>query len=134
MGHGIAQAFAVNGYDVVILSRNKTSLQKALRDITWSLNKFAEKGTITKTEVESALSRIHTTTSMQDATKNIDLAVEAITENMELKKQVFSQIDQTAPPHTIIATNTSTLRVTEMRTATQRPQKTVGMHWLSHRN
>jgi enoyl-CoA hydratase/3-hydroxyacyl-CoA dehydrogenase len=130
MGHGIAQVFAVNGYDVTIQSRNKTSLQKALRDIQWSLNKFAEKGTITKNNAESAFSRIKTTTSLEAATKNIDLAVEAISEKMELKKQVFSQIDQTAPPHAIIATNTSTLSVTEMGTATQRPQKTVGMHWF----
>jgi len=130
MGHGIAQTFAVMGYNVNLLSRNKTSLEKAMRDVEWSLNKFVEKGKITEKEAQTALSRIIPTTSYEQAAKDIDLAVEAISENMELKKQLFAKIDQLSPIHAIIATNTSTLSVTEMGNATKRPHQTVGMHWF----
>jgi enoyl-CoA hydratase/3-hydroxyacyl-CoA dehydrogenase len=130
MGHGIAQAFAVNGYDVNLLSRSKDSLRKAVQEIEWSLNKFVEKGAIGRDEAEAALSRIMTTTSYEKAAADVDLAVESVSENMELKRRVFSKIDETAPSHAIIATNTSTLSVTEMGKATGRPEKTAGMHWF----
>ena len=130
MGHGIAQAFAVKGYDVNLLSRNKDSLKKALEEIAWSLNKFVKKAAIRRDVAEAALSRIRTTTSYKEATTDADLVVESVSENMELKKQVFKKIDKTAPLHTIIASNTSTLSVTEMGKATGRPEKTAGMHWF----
>jgi enoyl-CoA hydratase/3-hydroxyacyl-CoA dehydrogenase len=130
MGHGIAQAFAVKGYEVNLLSRRKESLRKAVQDIRWSLNKFVEKGRISRDEAEAALSRITTTTSYEKAAADVDLAVESVSENMELKRLVFSKIDEIAPSHAIIATNTSTLSVTEMGKATGRPEKTVGMHWF----
>jgi enoyl-CoA hydratase/3-hydroxyacyl-CoA dehydrogenase len=130
MGHGIAQAFAMKGYKVNLLSRSNESLSKALQEIEWSLNKFGEKGKISNAEAEAALSRITTSTSYGKAARDIDLAVECVSENMELKKKVFSKIDETAPSNAIIATNTSTLSVTEMSKATGRPDKTVGMHWF----
>ena len=130
MGHGIAQAFAVKGYEVNLLSRSRDSLRKALQEIEWSLGKFVEKGGIGRDEAEAALSRIATTTSYGEAAADVDLAVEAVSENIELKKRVFSRIDEIAPSHAIIATNTSTLSVTEMGKATRRPEKTVGMHWF----
>jgi len=130
MGHGVAQAFAVKGYEVNLLSRSNDSLKKAVQEIEWSLNKFVEKGRISRGEAEAALSRIVTTTSYEEAAADVDLAVECVSENMDLKRRVFSKIDETAPSHAIIATNTSTLSVTEMGKATGRPEKTVGMHWF----
>lgn len=130
MGHGIAQAFALRGYKVNLLSRSEDSLRRAVQDIEWSLDKFVEKRVISGHEAETVLSRITTTTSYDEAVKKADLAVEAVSENMELKKQVFSKIDAIAPSHAIIATNTSTLSITELGRATGRPEKTVGMHWF----
>jgi enoyl-CoA hydratase/3-hydroxyacyl-CoA dehydrogenase len=130
MGHGIAQAFAMKGYEVNLLSRRNESLRKSLQEIEWSLNKFVEKGRISRDEADAALSRITTTTSYGKAAANIDLAVECVSEKMELKRKVFSKIDEIAPSHAIIATNTSTLSVTEMGKATERPKKSVGMHWF----
>ncbi|HDQ05380.1 MAG TPA: 3-hydroxyacyl-CoA dehydrogenase [Candidatus Bathyarchaeota archaeon] len=130
MGHGIAQAFAMKGYEVNLLSRRNESLRKAIQEIRWSLNKFVEKGKLSSDETEAALSRITTTTAYEEAAADIDLAVEAVSENMELKKRVFSKIAENAPSHAIIATNTSTLSVTEMGKATERPEKTAGMHWF----
>ena len=130
MGHGIAQAFSVKGFEVNLLSRSKNSLQKAVQEIEWSLNKFAEKGTISRDEAEAALSRITPTTSYREAAADVDLALECVSENMELKRQIFSKIDKMAPSHAIIASNTSTLSVTEMGNATGRPDKTAGMHWF----
>jgi enoyl-CoA hydratase/3-hydroxyacyl-CoA dehydrogenase len=130
MGHGIAQAFAVKGYEVNLLSRSRDSLDRAVQEIEWSLGKFVEKGSISRVEAEAALSRIVTTTSYVEAAGDVDLAVESVSESIELKRRVFSQIDEVAPSHTIIATNTSTLSVTEMGKATERPEKTVGMHWF----
>jgi enoyl-CoA hydratase/3-hydroxyacyl-CoA dehydrogenase len=131
MGHGIAQAFSLRGYIVNLLSRSEDSLQSAIREIDWSLNKFVEKGKISRKEAETALSRIRLTTSYTEAAKNIDLVVEAVSENMELKKQVFSKIDAIAPSHAIIATTTSTLSITELGKETTRSGKTVGMHWFN---
>ena len=130
MGHGIAQAFSVKGYEVNLLSRSKDSLQKAVQEIEWSLNKFVEKGEINRDEAEVALSRITPTTSYKDAAADVDLVLESVSENMKLKRHVFSKIDKIAPSHAIIATNTSTLSVTEMGKTTGRPNKTAGMHWF----
>jgi enoyl-CoA hydratase/3-hydroxyacyl-CoA dehydrogenase len=130
MGHGIAQTFAMKGYSVNILSRNQDSLDKAVDEIKWSLSKFAKKGIITQDEAVKALSRIATTTSYKKAVCDVDLALECVSENMDLKKQVFSKVDKLSPSHTIIASNTSTLSVTEMGKATNRPEQTVGMHWF----
>lgn len=130
MGHGIAQTFAVKGYDVYLLSRSKNSLDIAIEKIKWSLDKFSKKGAISNGDVKAALSRITPTTSYEEAVSDVDLVLESVSENLELKKRVFSKIDKLAPSHTIIATNTSTLSITQMGNATKRPQKTVGMHWF----
>jgi len=131
MGHGIAQVFAMKGYEVNLLDISDEILKKAVQGIQWSLNKFVEKRRIRKEDADAALSRIKTTTSYEEATKDIDFAIEAVSEKIELKKKVFATIDENAPPHAIIATNTSTLSVTEMGRATKRPDKAVGMHWFN---
>jgi enoyl-CoA hydratase/3-hydroxyacyl-CoA dehydrogenase len=130
MGHGIAQSFAMNGYDVYLLSRSRDSLDRAIKDIKWSLDKLIDKFSLNRSEADAALSRISTTTSYEEGVGDVDLALESVSENLELKKRIFSKIDETAPTHTIIATNTSTLSVTDMGNSTKRPEKTVGMHWF----
>ena len=130
MGHGIAQSFAMKGYEVNLLSRNQESLDNAVQEIKWSLGKFAKKGVISYKEAEVTLSRIITTVSYEKAVCDVDLALECVSEKMNLKRDVFSKIDELSPIHTIIATNTSTLSVTEMGKVTKRPEKTVGMHWF----
>ena len=130
MGHGIAQAFSVNGFEVILLSRNENNLKRALQKIQWSLDKFAKKSMITQEEMHATLARIKTSASYKEGLLDVDLVVESVPERLELKKQVFSKIDQYASDDTIIATNTSALSVTEIGRATKRPQKTVGMHWF----
>ncbi|OYT47788.1 3-hydroxybutyryl-CoA dehydrogenase [Candidatus Bathyarchaeota archaeon ex4484_231] len=131
MGHGIAQVFAMKGYEVNLLDISDEILKKAVEGIQWSLNKFVEKRRIRKEDADAALSRIKTTTAYEDAAKDIDFAIEAVSENIDLKKKVFAKIDEFAPPHAMIATNTSTLSITEMGRATKRPDKAVGMHWFN---
>ena len=131
MGHGIAQVFAMKGYQVNLLDIDEEILKKAKQSIAWSLNKFVEKRRISKEDADAALSRIKTTTSYEEAVSDIGLAIEAVPENIELKKKVFAKVDEIAPPHVIIATNTSTLSITEMGKATKRPDKAVGMHWFN---
>jgi len=131
MGHGIAEAFALGGYEVSLLSRSEDSLKRAFIEIEWSLDKFVEKGTISGNQAAMALSRIKKTTSFEEGLRNVDLAVEAVSENLDLKKGVFSKIDEVAPSCAIIATTTSTLSITELGRATGRPKKCVGMHWFN---
>jgi enoyl-CoA hydratase/3-hydroxyacyl-CoA dehydrogenase len=131
MGHGIAQVFALRGYDVSLLGRSEDSLDRAIKEIKWSLKKFAERKKITRKLAEIVLSRITPTTSYEEAIEDADLAVEAVSENIELKKRVFSKIDAFAPSHAIIATNTSTLSITELGGTTGRPEKSIGMHWFN---
>jgi len=130
MGHGIAQSFAMNGYEVYLLSRSKESLENAVQDINWSLQKLVNKGSISKDSANSALSRILTTTSYEEGVQNANLVLESISENLELKKEIFSKIDKIARPDAIFASNTSTLSITEMGKVTKRPEKTIGMHWF----
>jgi enoyl-CoA hydratase/3-hydroxyacyl-CoA dehydrogenase len=130
MGQGIAQTFAMKGYDVNLLSRSEDSLDKAVEEIKWSLGKFVEKGSISSDRVKMVLSKIRTSTSYKETVGNVDLALESVSEKMELKRQVFSKIDELAPHHAILATNTSTLSVTEIANATKRPDKIIGMHWF----
>ncbi|MEM2068793.1 MAG: 3-hydroxyacyl-CoA dehydrogenase [Nitrososphaerota archaeon] len=131
MGHGISQVFAMKGYNVNIVDVSEEILGKALQNIEWSLSKFAEKKRIRKEDVEAALSRIKATTSYEEAVKDVDFMIEAVSENIELKKKIFSRVDQLAPPHAILASNTSTLSISEMGRATRRPDKVVGMHWFN---
>lgn len=131
MGSGIAQVFAMKGYNVNILDISEEILKKALQNIEWSLNKFVEKKRIRKEDAEAALSRIKPTTLYEEAVRDIDLMIEAVPENIELKKEVFKKVDALAPPHAILASNTSTLSITEMGRATNRPDKVIGMHWFN---
>jgi len=131
MGHGIAQLLAMAGYEVAMVDISDELLQKGKEKIKWSLDKFVEKKRIRAEDAAATLARITTTTSYEQAAKDIDLAVEAVIENIEIKKKVFATLDQLAPSHAIFASNTSTLSITEMGKATKRPEKVAGMHFFN---
>ncbi|MFQ6067955.1 MAG: 3-hydroxyacyl-CoA dehydrogenase [Candidatus Bathyarchaeia archaeon] len=131
MGHGIAQIFAMSRYEVTMVDISDEILRKALEKIKWSLNKFTEKRRIRHEDANAAFSRINTTTSYEQGVRDIDLVVEACPENMELKKKIFATLDSIAPPRALFVSNTSTLSITEMGKATQRPEKVAGMHFFN---
>jgi enoyl-CoA hydratase/3-hydroxyacyl-CoA dehydrogenase len=131
MGHGITQLLAMTGHEVAMIDIKEEFLQKGLEKIQWSLNKFVEKRRIRQEDADAALARIKTTTSYEEGCKDIDLAIEAVPEKLDLKKQVFAKIDSIAPAHAMIASNTSTLSITEMGNATSRPDKVAGMHFFN---
>jgi len=131
MGHGITQLLATNGFEVTMVDINDEILQKAKEKIKWSLGKFVEKKRIRQEDADATLARIATTTSYEQAAKDIDFAVEASPENMDLKRTVFAKLDAVAPAHAILASNTSTLSITERGRATKRPDKVAGMHFFN---
>jgi enoyl-CoA hydratase/3-hydroxyacyl-CoA dehydrogenase len=131
MGHGIAELLAMNGYHVTMVDVNDEILQKAKERIRWSLDKFAEKKRIRREDADAAFARIATTTSYEQAARDIDFAIEAAPENMDLKRTVFAKLDQAAPQNAILASNTSTLSITEMGNATSRADRVAGMHFFN---
>jgi len=131
MGHGIAQICATAGYEVVLIDIKDELLQKAIEKIKWSLNKFVEKKRIRPEHAETALARIKPTTKYEGFVEDADFAIEAVVERMDVKKLVFSKLDQLMPEHAIITSNTSSLSITEMGRATNRPEKVAGMHFFN---
>lgn len=131
MGHGIAQVAAMSKFEVVMRDISEEFLERGMKNIQWSINKFVEKGKIPPDEAEKTLKRIKTTVSLEEAVKEADFVIEAIPENLSLKQQVFREMDVHAPSHTILATNTSALPITEIAAATKRPEKVVGMHFFN---
>ena len=131
MGHGIAQLLAVAGIEVSMVDVNDEILQKGKEKIKWSLDKYVEKRRMRQEEASAALARVNTTTSYEQAGKEIDFAIEASPENMELKKKIFSKLDEVTPVHAILASNTSTLSITEMGKATKRADRVAGMHFFN---
>lgn len=130
MGSGIAQVFAQSGYEVVLHDLQEEALQKGIGLIEKILNKDVSKGKITEENKADTIRRISTSGSLTDA-RDCDLVVEAIVENMEVKMKVFEELDQFAPEHAILATNTSSLPITEIAAVTNRPEKVIGMHFMN---
>jgi enoyl-CoA hydratase/3-hydroxyacyl-CoA dehydrogenase len=131
MGHGIGEMLAMTGHHVVLVDINDELLQKAKEKIKWSLDKFVEKKRIRREDADAALARVNATTSYEEACKDIDMALEAVPENIELKKKIFAKLDSVSPSHALFASNTSTLSITEMGEATKRPDKVAGMHFFN---
>jgi 3-hydroxybutyryl-CoA dehydrogenase len=131
MGNGIAHVFAQCGYVVSLIDISESSLKKAMAAIDKNLSRQAEKGTITEEIKKQALGNIHTFTSMKDGTRDADLVIEAATENEELKLTIFREIDKSTGPSAILATNTSSISVTKIAEATNRPDKVIGMHFMN---
>ena len=133
MGMGIADLCArIGGYQVVMMDTTDELVQRGLQNVRNSLQKFfVDKGKITADEMAAIVGRIKPTTSIAEAASKADFVIEAVFENLELKKNVFKQLDEAAPPHTILASNTSNQSVTEMASATKRPDKVGGMHFFN---
>ncbi|MEM0441821.1 MAG: 3-hydroxyacyl-CoA dehydrogenase NAD-binding domain-containing protein [Candidatus Nitrosocaldus sp.] len=131
MGHGIAQISAMAGYKVVMRDIEQQFLDKAMERIRWSLSKLVEKGRLSGDEMNNILDRIRVTVDMEEAVKGADLIIEAIPEDMRLKKETFEKIDSIASSHTIFASNTSTLPITEMASATKREDRFIGIHFFN---
>jgi len=131
MGHGIAQVSAMSGYNVVLRDIEQQFLDKAMEKIRWSLEKLVGKGKISKQESDSILSRIKTVVDLKEAVKSADMVIEAVPEIMELKKKVYSELEQVADKRIIFASNTSTLPITEIANTTSRPDRFIGIHFFN---
>ena len=130
MGSGIVQAFAQAGVPVLMKSRSEASNQKAVAKITKSLAKLVEKGKVTEEYKNSVLGNIKTTAEYSDLA-DCDLIIEAAVETMELKRELFAQLDQICKPEAILASNTSSLSITEIAGCTSRPEQVIGMHFFN---
>lgn len=130
MGSGIAQVAAQAGYKVVLNDIKSEFVIKGLNVIAKNLARNVEKGKINESEKEEILERISQSTSLDDA-RDVDIVIEAAIEKMEIKAEIFRKLDQITPPHAILATNTSSLPITEIAAVTKRPEKVIGMHFMN---
>ncbi|MGM9974741.1 MAG: 3-hydroxybutyryl-CoA dehydrogenase [Clostridiaceae bacterium] len=130
MGSGIAQAFAQKGYEVILRDIKDEFVDRGLSGIGKGLSKLVAKGKMTEEDKEAILSRISGTTDLNLAA-DCDLVVEAAVENMKIKKEIFAELDKICEEKTILATNTSSLSITEVAAATMRPDKVIGMHFFN---
>ncbi len=131
MGHGIAEIAALRGYRVRLRDVSPAIVEKAIEKVAWSLGKLAEHKTITREQATEALGRIGGTASLAEALAGSDFVIEAVPENLDLKRRVFAEVEALAPAHAIFATNTSTMRVTEIAQALKDPSRLVGMHFFN---
>ncbi len=132
MGHGIAQVCAQTGkFEVSMRDIEQRFVDNGMKMIKDSLQRFVKKGTISEAESKEILNRIHPTLDLKQAVQNVDLVIEAVTENPPLKKAVLAEADKYAPPHAIIASNTSSISITEIGAATTRAEKVCGMHFFN---
>jgi 3-hydroxybutyryl-CoA dehydrogenase len=131
MGNGIAHVFAQNGFKVSIVDVSLAQLDKAITNISKNFDRQIAKGAATEDQKRIALANISITSNMGEGVKEADLVVEAATENIDLKLSIFDQIDDYAPRHAILATNTSSISVTKIGHTTNRPDKVIGMHFMN---
>jgi 3-hydroxybutyryl-CoA dehydrogenase len=131
MGNGIAHVFAQNNFDVTLIDVSQDQLNKALATITKNFDRQIAKGAIDNTVKETALNNIKTLTSLASGVGDADLVVEAATENIDLKLNIFKQIDESAPKAAILATNTSSISITKIASVTSRPEQVIGMHFMN---
>jgi len=130
MGNGIAHTFALFGYKVKLIDIKQEFLDKSIATITKNLDRQVSKGSLTEDQKVSALKNIVTTVNMSDASDS-DLVVEAATENIEIKKKIFSELDKCCGADAILASNTSSISITEIGAFTNRPDKVIGMHFMN---
>jgi 3-hydroxybutyryl-CoA dehydrogenase len=130
MGNGIAQVFAVAGMDVVLCDPNAAAFEKGMAGIRSSLERLVAKEKISAEQVDLCLSRIQCETEL-DTLENTDMVIEAVIENEALKQQLFASLDQICQPNTILASNTSSISITRLAAATQRPGRVIGTHFMN---
>ena len=131
MGNGIAHTFAQCGYKVKLIDISQQSLEKGIATITRNLDRMVAKEKITETDKSDTLSNIITYTSIKEGVANTDLVVEAATENLNLKLKIFKELDELCSANTILATNTSSISITQIAAVTSRPEKVIGMHFMN---
>lgn len=131
MGNGIAHVFAQNDFNVNLVDISEDALKRALSSIEKNLDRMLAKEKITEQTKHATLNNISLFTDLENGAEKADLVVEAATENVELKKKIFSQIDQLAPTGAILATNTSSISITQIAAVTNRPEKVIGMHFMN---
>ncbi|MBN8835814.1 MAG: 3-hydroxybutyryl-CoA dehydrogenase [Sphingobacteriia bacterium] len=131
MGNGIAHVFAQNGFKVILADINATQLERAIATITKNLDRQIAKQTLSEVQKQDTLNNLTTATDIAFAASAADLIVEAATENTDLKLKIFKQLDEAAPQHTILASNTSSISITKIAAATNRPDKVIGMHFMN---
>lgn len=131
MGNGIAHIFAQYGFSVCLNDIKQEFIDRALKTINGNLDRQIKKGTLTEEQKQATLSQLRTTTSLEEAAKNSDIIIEAATEDRAIKKEIFRLLDSFAPAHAIIASNTSSISITELGAVTKRPQQVIGMHFMN---
>ena len=130
MGNGIAQVFAMNNYHVNLIDLNSNSLTNAINRITTNLDRMIKRDVISSDQKTATLDNISTSTDINNA-KSSDLVIEAVTENIKVKMKIFTQLDQICSSETILATNTSSISITEIAASTKREDKVIGMHFMN---
>ena len=131
MGNGIAHTFAQSGYNVQLIDISEASLERGLNTITKNLDRMVAKEKISEADKTATLNNIKTFTDITEGVKNTDLVVEAATENLDLKLKIFKQLDEVCAENTILATNTSSISITQIGAVTSRPEKVIGMHFMN---
>ncbi len=131
MGNGIAHTFAQFGFEVALVDTQPIALERALETIGGNLDRQIKKGLLTEADKSATLTRIATHTRLGDAVSETDLVVEAATENEAIKLNIFRELDQLCPSHTLLASNTSSISITKIAAATQRPDRVIGMHFMN---
>ncbi|MBU2930028.1 3-hydroxyacyl-CoA dehydrogenase family protein [Winogradskyella psychrotolerans] len=131
MGNGIAHTFAQSGFNVQLIDISEASLKRGMDTISRNLDRMVAKEKISEDDKSTTLGNITTFTSTEDGVKNADLVVEAATENIDLKLKIFKQLDEVCDENTILATNTSSISITQIAAVTSRPEKVIGMHFMN---
>jgi 3-hydroxybutyryl-CoA dehydrogenase len=131
MGNGIAHVFAQSGFNVHLFDISDEALTRAVGTISKNLDRQVAKGSLTTEEKDAAMGRIQTGTSLEAAVVHADIVVEAATENETIKLKIFADLDRLAPSHCILASNTSSISITRIAAATQRPEQVIGMHFMN---
>lgn len=131
MGNGIAHVFAQSGLQVHLVELDVQRLEKAIASIDKNLARMVAKEKITEEQKGQTLARIHPFQSLTDAVADVDLVIEAVNEQFELKKAIFTSLDQSTPSHAILASNTSSISITKIAAVTSRPQQVIGMHFFN---
>ena len=131
MGNGIAHVFAQYGYRVTLIDIAQAGLDKGMATIAKNLDRQVAKGALTEAQKTATLGNITTSTDLASGVKNAELVVEAATENVDLKLKIFRDLDANAPAACILASNTSSISITRIAAATQRPQQVIGMHFMN---
>ncbi len=131
MGNGIAHTFAQSGFTVKLIDISEASLEKGMKTIATNLDRMVAKGTITEDDKHKTIGNIITYTDMKDGVVGVDLVVEAATENINLKLKIFQQLEELTDSNVILATNTSSISITQIAAATKRADKVIGMHFMN---